>query len=157
MKATVITPDSWRSYNLMLLFKKPEEYVTGQETNLKNFRPIALSNTSYELLTATLCKRLSKWLVRNKGISSSQRAVFTRHGVHENTMLVAEAFKQKICVLLLDLSDAFNSIEHSLIYTALEQSGYPQGISKMIKALYSGCKTVPKVTKVETNYWALSL
>ena len=143
MAATAITPDSWRSYNSMLLFKKPDEYVPGQETILKNFRPIALSNTSYKILTATLCKRLSKWLERNKGISFSQRAVFSRHGLQENTLYVAEALKQKKCVLFLDLSDAFNSIEHCFIYAALEQSGCPEWIVRLIKSLYSGCTTVP--------------
>ena len=91
MAAIGETPDVWRRYNTMLLFKKPSEYLPGQEKVLKNFRPIALSNVSYKLLAAILSKRLTKWLEANKGISHSQRAVFSRRGVQENTLTVAEA------------------------------------------------------------------
>ena len=54
------TPESWKRYNSLMLFKKPDEYVPGQEKVLKNFRPLALSNVTYKLLAATLSKRLSK-------------------------------------------------------------------------------------------------
>ena len=62
--------------------------------------------------------RTREWLEKNKGISFSQRAVFGRHGVNENTFVVGEALKAKKVVIYLDLSDAFNSVEHEVIFAA---------------------------------------
>ena len=138
-----ITPDDWRHYNIMMLFKKPDDFKNGQETILKCFRPIALSNVSYKLLTSVLCKRMSRWLETNNGISFGQRAAFSRRGVQENTLIVLEALRQKKTVVYLDLSDAFNSIEHNLILEALRQSKCPDWIVKLVESLYRDCTTIP--------------
>ena len=143
MAATGVTPESWKSYKSMMLFKKPDNFKQGEDKILKNFRPITLSNTTYKLLTAILCRRLSAWLEKNKGISYSQRAVFSRQGVQENTLVVQEAINQKKTILFLDLSDAFNSIEHIHILNALKQCGCPSWIIQLIKSIYSGCTTTP--------------
>ena len=143
MAAKGETPDAWRRYNTMLPFKKPSEYVPGKEKVLKNFRPIALSNVPLKLLAAILCKRLTKWLEANKGISYSQRAVFSRRGVQENTLTVAEALRAKKIVIYLDLSDAFNTAEHPLLLEALRQSGCPKWIIDIIESVYRHCITSP--------------
>ena len=52
----------------------------------------------------------------------SQRSVLSRRGVQENTLTVAEALRAKKPVVYLDLSDAFNTVEHPLIHAALQQS-----------------------------------
>ena len=137
------TPDCWRHYNSMLLFKKPDEFKKGQEEELKCFRPIALSNVSYKLLTSMLCKRMSNWLEKNNGISFGQRAAFSRRGVQENTLVVLEALRRKKTVIYLDLSDAFNSVEHSLIIEALKQSECPEWLRNLVQSLYQDCRTTP--------------
>ena len=141
--ATGKTPDAWRHYNSLMLFKKPDDYRQGQECEVKCFRPIALLNVSYKLLTSMLCKRMSKWLERNNGISFGQRAAFSRRGVQENTLIVLEALKQKKTVVYLDLSDAFNSVDHNLILEALKQSRCPRWITELVKSLYVNCTTTP--------------
>ena len=138
-----LTPSCWKSYNSMMLFKKPEEYKAGQEKELRCFRPIALSNVSYKLLASILYKRLSKWLEVNKGIGFCQRASFGRRGVSENTLAVGNALKKKKTVIYLDLSDAFNSVDQKLIFEALKQCNCPQWIVELLKSMYAGCKTTP--------------
>ena len=51
--------------------------------------------------------------------------------------------KKKKTVIYLDLSDAFNSVEHCLIFEALRQGNCPGWITGLIKSMYSGCKTTP--------------
>ena len=149
MARSEVTPDGWKTYNSMLLFKKPEEFQPGDECELRCFRPIALSNVSYKLLTSMLCKRFSKWLEANKGVGFTQRAVFGRHGVSENTLAVGDALRKKKRVLYLDLSDAFSSVEHCLIFEALKQCRCPQWLIELIKSIYRGCKTTPTNVKGE--------
>ena len=44
-------------------------------------------------------------------------------------------------VVFIDLSDAFNSVEHNIVFAALEQCGAPPWIIDLIKDLYRGCTT----------------
>ena len=143
MAATGTTPVSWKQYNSLLLCKKPDEYDPTIPQTLKMFRPIALSNVTYKVLMSVITKRLSSWLQRNKGISFNQRAVFSRRGVKENTRIVSEALRLKKTVVYLDLTDAFNSVNHSAILTALEQCLCPQWIIQIIQSVYEGCQTTP--------------
>ena len=143
LAASGTTPDSWRNYKSLLLFKKPKEFQEGMDMVLKNFRPIALSNVTYKLLTSMLSKRMSSWLEKNEGVSHGQRAAFSRRGIAENTLIVAESLRAKKGVLYLDLSDAFNGVEHSVIFEALRQSQYPDCIVGVIMLVYTNCSTQP--------------
>ena len=137
------TPLAWKHYNSLLLFKKLNDYAPGMEKHLKNFRPIALSNVSYKLLTSVIAKRLSKWLDVNKGISFGQRAVFSRRGVKENTLIVSESLRTGKPVMFLDITDAFNSVSHDLIFESLKQCKCPNWIVEIIRSLYLDCSTTP--------------
>ena len=110
---------------------------------LKKFRSNFRSNVTCKLLMSMICKWLSSWLERNNGISHGQRAVFSRKGVMENTFIVAESLRSKKGVLYLDLSHAFNSVEHSTISEALRQSHCPEWIIRIIQSVYSDCTTQP--------------
>ena len=85
------SPNAWKCYKSLLLFKKPEDYHSGDEKILKKFRPIALSNVAYKTTTAIIAKRLSRWLQENHGIGWTQRAIFNRNGVRDNALLVNAA------------------------------------------------------------------
>ena len=145
LAASGATPDKWRNYE-SLLFKKPKEFQEGMDKVLKKFRPKELSNVTYKLLMSMICKRLSSWLERNNCISHGQRAVFfSRRGVMENAprTIVAESLRSKKGVLYLDLSEAFNSVEHSTISKALRQRQCPEWIIRIIQSVYSDCTTQP--------------
>ncbi len=143
MRHSGATPQGWKAYKSLLLFKKPEEYQAGEERLLNKFRPIALSNVSYKLTTSILAKRLSKWLESNAGIGWTQRAIFNRNGVRDNALLVNAALQQNRPVVFLDLSDAFNSVRHSAIFEALQQCGCPTDLINLIRSLYADCSTFP--------------
>ena len=82
LAATGATPDRWRNYRNLLLFKNPHNFQEGMDQVLKNFCPIALSNVTHKLLTSMICQGLSSWLEGNNGISHAQRAFFQKrhHG-----------------------------------------------------------------------------
>ena len=134
---------AWKSCDSLLLFKKPNKYHKGEESVLKNFRPIALSNVSYKTFTSMLSNRLTKWLKANEGIAWSQRAVFNRNGVRDNALIVNSAIQSKKTVIFFDLSDAFNSVCHELLFTGLRSSGCPEWIVRTIEQLYADCETTP--------------
>ena len=69
--------------------------------------------------------------------------MFSRRGVQENTVTVAEALRAKKPVVHLDVSDAFNTVKHHLIQTALQQSGCPRWILDIVQSVYTDCIMVP--------------
>ena len=142
MAATGKTPKSWKHYSIFLLFKRPGDYRPGMENALKNFRPTPLSNVSYKLLTS-MPKTTTRWLKQNNGISFGQRAVFSRRGGKENTLIVSEALRSRKPVLYLDILDAYFSVSCDLIFTALSNCDGPGLIVNLIKSLYQSCTTTP--------------
>ena len=78
MCATGKSPKSWKNFDSLMLLKDPANYQEGEETILKNFRPIALSNVSYKTFTTMLSNRITEWLKINQGVQWSQRAIFNR-------------------------------------------------------------------------------
>ena len=90
-----------------------------------------------------MASRLSKWLEANKGISWSQRAIFNRNGVRDNSFLINSALQSKKSVMFFDLSDAFNSVSHQILSKGLRDSGCPLWVVRLIQNLYNGCSSLP--------------
>ena len=126
-------PSSWKTYNTLLLFKKPKDYNPGEEEILKKFRPIAPSNVGYKVFASMLGTRLIKWLQLNNGVQWSQRAIFNHNGVRDNT-LVNAAIQTNQKVVFFDLSDAFNSVNHELLIEGLSKIGAQIGLSKLFES-----------------------
>ena len=60
---TGITPNAWREYVTVLLYKRPKEPTTAEALNPKNWRPIALLPTVSKIFTGILaahCVRRSR-------------------------------------------------------------------------------------------------
>ena len=76
--ATSKTPNSWRAYNSMMLFKKPDEFVPGQESVLKNFRPIGHHVQTININTMQAIKQMVREEQGNLLLPTS--SVFTSRG-----------------------------------------------------------------------------
>ena len=143
VRLTTDIPSRWQHYSTRLLFKKPNKYQLGEEKVFTNFRPIALLDVEYKVLTSILARRLSDLLKYNNCLNAHQRAVFGRRGCNENALLARHALQDGKQIIFLDLSDAFNSISHELIRGALEATQIPQWFVDLVLACYSNTYTIP--------------
>ena len=125
IRQTGNVPKSWSKYNSLMLFKKPAAFEPGQDKIFSNFRPIALLDTVYKILTSIIATRLQHWLKTNDALSPHQRAIFGNDGVAENGFMVRSSLDRGQKVAFLDLTDAFGSVDHRLIRTSLEASQCP--------------------------------
>jgi hypothetical protein len=117
-----------------------------------NYRPIALCQTIFKLLTHVINVRLTKALKEHNILSETQAGFRKGYSTQDNifTLICIKeeaAFRRtKLHCLKLDLSKAFDSIPHSSIKTTLQYYGFHKHDIQLIKALYKD-STASVITK----------
>ena len=133
-------------YNLFLLQSTMPTILTkgvtslirkeNQPTSPAEFRPITVLSTILWLSHKILASRLDK--IPN---NNAQKGFRSMDGICENIilskLLIKRAQKESIplCICLLDIKKAFNSISHESLQRAIERKGVPQQIRKYIAQL----------------------
>ena len=119
---------------ITLIFKK------GNKEELKNYRPISLSNIDYKIIAFTLANRLQN--VIGKIISPDQTSNIKNRFIGQNIRLVSDVIefsneKNLDGILLsLDYEKAFDTAEHKFLFECLQLYNFGPDFIKWIKTLY---------------------
>ncbi|XP_052217978.1 uncharacterized protein LOC127835582 [Dreissena polymorpha] len=141
----------WRKGDVPEAWKEAEGIFTPKERNSKTvnqFRTISLLNVEGKIFFAILARRLTSFLTGNAYINTSVQkgGVPGFSGCIEHTsaitQLISEAKKGRkdLTVVWLDLANAYGSIPHQLIYTALRHYHVDGHIQKIITSYLDGIK-----------------
>ncbi|GIY48208.1 LINE-1 retrotransposable element ORF2 protein [Caerostris darwini] len=108
-------PSNWKSSMTILIPKG------GDPLEIANWRPIALSNTSYKTFMKCLASRLSAWCERYDVLSFCQKGFTPYDGVLEHNFIIerARSSKKDICIAWLDVTNAFGALPHSALFDSL--------------------------------------
>ncbi len=139
-------PYSLRKALLALLFKK------GDDTLLKNYRPISLTNYDYKILCFALANRLQK--VLKYIIHDDQTGYIKGRYIGSNARLIEDYFEH--CqnfnipgiLLLLDFEKAFDSVEWNFMFSVLEKFNFGKGFINWVKILYN-----KPIISIKNNGW----
>jgi hypothetical protein len=113
----------------------------GKDTrDIKNWRPITLSNCDAKIITKALSTKVSK--VLNSILDVSQTAYIPGRSVADN--LRANFYMKKLCerknlnsvLISLDAKKAFDSVSHKYIEDTLKACGFGVGFINIFKMLY---------------------
>ncbi len=113
----------------------------GKDTkDIKNWRPITLSNCDSKIITKALSQKTAK--VLESIIDPSQTAYVLGRSVSDN--LRSNFFYKNYCsknnlnavLILLDAKKAFDSVDHQYIEETLLAYGFGAGFIKILKNLY---------------------
>ena len=144
-------PSSWGVANIVLIPK-----AGGVLNDVKELRPIALTNTVGKLFTSILARRLESFLRVNEYWDSTQKGFATAtQGCIDHSFTVQQALQDarsrqtSIAVAWLDLKNAFGSISHKMVQYALRRYGVPQTWCHLVFALYN-----PLCARVSTTEWS---
>ena len=116
-------------------------------TNIKDFRPIALLNVEGKLLFSLISKRLEAHIItNNKFINTSiQKGCMEKvPGCWEHMSMIwsalkeARSSKRDLATIWLDIANAYGSIPHRLIFFALERYGVHPTWIALIRNYYIG-------------------
>lgn len=95
-------------------------------SSLSDWRPISLCNTTAKLFTFCLTKRLIDWATIENVLCPAQKGFMPYDGAFENNyvfsqkLLNAKKNSTDICAASIDLTNAFGSIAHSSLLSAIE-------------------------------------
>ena len=128
-------PPSHKEYIIVLLPKEGKD-----ASDIKNWRPLTLSNCDAKIITKLLTIRMSK--VLDEVIDINQSAYISGRSVSDN--LLSIMFMKDYCcdenieavLISLDAKKAFDSVDHRYIETTLEQYGFGQNFINYFRVLY---------------------
>ena len=145
-KAILITkhvPASWTKTKTIMLYKKSDPNLPG------NWRPIGITSTMYRVFTAHISAFINIENKKKDVFHPSQRGFIGGRGNgahdHINSLneLIAHAKRTNSkCVLTaIDLTNAFGSVPHQLIFDTLKQKGFGSTFRTIIEDLYANSET----------------
>lgn len=116
-------------------------------------KTISLANTILKLFTIMLSSRLDIFCDKYKIISDYQAAYKKGGGCEGHVFILNSVLKvniqkpkEKVYDLFVDLSSAFDSIDHQKLWTKLRKIGLSTKFINTIKQIYSNAKA-----KIRTN------
>ena len=130
-------PESQRKSVISLIHKK------DREDDIKNYRPISLTNVDYRILAFTLSERLHK--VLNNIVSSDQCAYVRGRYMGTNIRLVNDVIDyfdmtdKNGILFMLDFTKAFDSLERNFLLKTLRFFNFGPSFIKWIETS-SMCK-----------------
>ena len=137
---TGIFPDRIKVAKFTLIFKK------GEKCSISNYRPISVLPCFSKILERIIYNRLYDYFTVNNILFNKQfgfRADHsTEHAPLELIDQICDSFNDKNCFLgiFIDLSKAFDTIDHSIILKKLEHYGIKGTNLSWFQSYLSNCK-----------------
>ncbi len=109
-----------------------------------SYRPIALLNVQYKLLTKIIFKRMMCSLEEVDAISNAQGGWRKGRSTHQKIKSLIEAIEdsieneKEIHMLYVDFKKAYDSVDHEVLLETLREMGFNQTLVNLIKALNKG-------------------
>ncbi|WOK95118.1 hypothetical protein Cni_G03825 [Canna indica] len=130
-----VIPEFWGNTKLVFIPK------TDNAKRITDYRPIALCNVGYKILSKLLVNRCKSFI--EDTISKEQMAFVRNRNLHENVLMVSEMLniihgskrKKPYCILKLDLEKAFDRVSWEALKKIWNFMNFPK---KLINRLY-GC------------------
>ena len=140
-----VLPPQWSNVLISPIYKKSDP------NSPSNYRPISLLNTSLKLFTQLLCNRVIEWATDHKKISSVQFAYQKNKGCEDAVFTLSALINKRIHMqkknlysTFIDLSQAFDSVEHSLLWSKLAEKGLSDKFINICRTIYFNAKAKVK-------------
>ncbi|XP_052234917.1 uncharacterized protein LOC127847189 [Dreissena polymorpha] len=138
----------WRKGKVPDCWQQAEGIFTPKEKHSKTvtqFRTISLLNVEGKIFFAVLAKRMTQYLTSNQYIDTSVQkgGVPGFSGCVEHTSALSQIIREAkvnqkdLTVVWLDLANAYGSIPHKLIETALKHYHIPDHVQQIINGYFS--------------------
>ena len=128
-------PNDWKEATVVSIYKGK-----GADTDPANYRPISLLNTIYKIFAAMLQTRLAKH--HDQHLRKTQYGFRAHRGTQSplhilrRSMEWSEMTNTPLHLLFLDWKQAFDSLDHNAMITALKRFGLSQPALNIISSIY---------------------
>ena len=150
-----IIPDSWLTGIIKPIYKKK-----GDISDPNNYRPITILSCLGKLFTKILNNRLSNFLEENDILTPAQagfRKSFSTTDnlfVIYNLMQILHSRKQKLYCAFIDFTKAFDTVWRVGLWLKMQNIGIEGRFLTLVKAMYSGIKSLVQVNNNESEYFS---
>ncbi|EPB73149.1 hypothetical protein ANCCEY_07742 [Ancylostoma ceylanicum] len=128
-------PSQWKTSRIVLLHKK------GDPQDIGNYRPICLLSVVYKLFTRVILNRIERTLDEGQQCEQAgfRKGFSTIDHIHTFTKLVevSREYRMPLCLTLIDLKKAFDTVETEAVLEALGNQGVPTQYIRIFRELYS--------------------
>ena len=158
----------WRRGRLTDAWLKADGCFIPKEENskgIKMFRTISLLNVEGKICLAILARRFNKFLLRNSYIDTTVQkgGVTGVPGCLEHTSAVTQLMREAkenkgdLAVIWLDLANAYGSIPHQVIQTALKRYHVPEKFRTMLQHYFDNFRMRFSVGNYNTAWQRLEV
>jgi endonuclease/exonuclease/phosphatase family metal-dependent hydrolase len=132
-------PEQWRLTSFYLLHKG------GPKGDTSAWRPIALLDQGYKILTSIINNRLKKLVEEQRVFDDSQTGFRAGRSVHENILTLLAAIekagieKLPLHILYFDFRKAYDSVPISKLLHTLRRFGFHESFVNFIELIYKNC------------------
>lgn len=151
-------PEIWKFTETIILPKpgKPDYGVA------KAYRPIALSTFFTRVFESLMTKRLTHFMEINNLFSEDQHGFRKHHNTTDGLLKLIEYIKSEwkkgnvVSILTLDLSGAYDNVDHEILIKKMQQLGIPNYIIQWTKSFISNRTTYFSVDGKHSPTYQLS-
>ena len=138
-------PESWKNASVAIIHKK------GDIADIRNYRPISLLPVTYKVFSQILLSRMLRTLDEHQpreqaGFRSGFSTIDHIHVINQ-IQEKANEYQMPICFAFVDYEKAFDSIEFTPLFIALENQGIDADYITLIRDLYNGATATLKLQK----------
>ena len=147
-------PESWKKAVTILIYKK------GDESLPENFRPITLEPITLKIFTSIIRDQIYEFLLKNhyiethyqKGFTPGMSGTFEHIAEMEHVINQSRLKQRSLVITLIDLRNAFGTVNHHLIQTILKYHHIPDNIGNIIGSLYDSFYISILTNEFNTNF-----
>lgn len=143
-------PTDWTKSTIILLHKK------GDKGDIGNYRPISLMSNVYKVFSKIILSRITTTLDENQpkeqaGFRSKFSTIDHIHVVRQIIQKYKE-YNKSFYVGFVDFNKAFDSLEHSFIWQALQSQGVEAKFIKILQNIYCGSVAQVRLEKTGRQF-----
>ena len=130
----------------------------GTKDDPSNYRGITLLNTVGKIFTSIVNSRLTEWAEKQLLIPESQFGFRKNRNTTDcifimNTLIeISIAHKVPLYVCFVDFRKAFNSVDHTMLWTKLIKLGISEQLLEILQSMYSTATSSVTLSTYEVTH-----